>query len=324
MKQGKLTENVFVRSVLREIGTYREELTKGAGVGENCAFFTWNSPSMAITTEILTLPIQKAGRLAVLAADNHLAAKGAETISVSLGVTLPADYEESWLKAFMRETDACCKELSIQMAGGDVQISGEVLAPVITATAVGYAPLRIPSQIPKENDIVVSKYIGIEGTAILSANKREELLTRYPERFLRGMEEFAKQLSIRKEAAIAVKSGVYAMHDIRNGGIFGALWEISRQLGVGLHVDLKKIPVLQETIEVCEFFELNPYQLMSGGALLMLTPNGEALVEALKEKGIPAAMIGTTYAGNDKVIYNDEETRFLDKAAPDELYKIKF
>ncbi len=102
------------------------------------------------------------------------------------------------------------------------------------------------------------------------------------------------------------------------------MWEISRQLGVGLHVDLKKIPVLQETIEVCEFFELNPYQLMSGGALLMLTQNGEALVQTLEENGIPAAMIGTTYAGNDKVIYNDEETRFLDKAAPDELYKIKF
>lgn len=334
MKQGKLTENLLQRSVLREIGIYREELIKGAGIGEDCAFFSWKKPSLAIATETIALPVQDLARLVITAADNNLAAKGVETVAVSLGVTIPADYEEAWLKKFMRDADACCKELSIQISGGDTQISAGISYPVITVTAVGQraetaenkttGKKTVHDAAKKEYDIVVSKYIGIEGTAILCQNKRNELLTRYPESFLCRTNEFMEQLSIRREAAIAMKSGVYTMHDIRNGGIFGALWELSRQLDVGLHIDLKKIPVLQETIEVCEFFELNPYQMMSGGALLMLAEDGEALVEALADGGIPATMIGTTHAGNDKVICNGEETRFLDKAAPDELYKIKF
>lgn len=112
------------------------------------------------------------------------------------------------------------------------------------------------------------------------------------------------------------------MHDVRNGGIFGALWEVSRKIGVGLCVDLKKIPVKQETIEVCEFFDLNPYQLLSGGALLMVAADGRGLVKALEEENIPACIIGSTNGTNDKIVVNQDETRYLEPPAPDEIYKL--
>ena len=60
--------------------------------------------------------------------------------------------------------------------------------------------------------------------------------------------------------------GVSAMHDVTEGGVFGALWEMAEASGVGLEIDLKKIPIRQETIEICEFFNLNPYQLISSGS----------------------------------------------------------
>ena len=114
------------------------------------------------------------------------------------------------------------------------------------------------------------------------------------------------------------------MHDVRNGGVFGALWELSRKIGVGLNIDLKKIPVRQETIEICEFYDLNPYEFLSGGALLMVTENGDALVEALEQEGISAAVIGMTTGGNDKIIRNQDETRYLEPTVPDEIWKIDF
>ena len=61
-------------------------------------------------------------------------------------------------------------------------------------------------------------------------------------------------ISVQSEAAVAVTSGVSAMHDVTEGGIFGALWEMAEASGVGLEIDLKKIPIRQETVEVCEFF----------------------------------------------------------------------
>ena len=87
---------------------------------------------------------------------------------------------------------------------------------------------------------------------------------------------------------------------------------------------MKKIPVRQETIEICEFYDLNPYEFLSGGALLMVTENGDALVEALMQEGISAAVIGMTTGGNDKIIRNQDETRYLEPTVPDEIWKIDF
>ena len=92
--------------------------------------------------------------------------------------------------------------------------------------------------------------------------------------------------------------------------------------GIGLSVEMKKMTVRQETIEVCEVFHLNPYQLTSTGAVLMVTPKGEELKERLKREGIPAEIIGHTTEGNERIIWSGGEKRFLDRPAPDELARI--
>ena len=124
------------------------------------------------------------------------------------------------------------------------------------------------------------------------------------------------------EAKIAMQHGVHAMHDVTEGGIFGALWEMGAASGVGIVADLDKIPIRQETIELCEVFDINPYLLISSGCMLIGCENGNLLVERLQEAGIPAAVIGRATEGNDRVIRSGEETRFLEPAGSDELYKI--
>ena len=93
------------------------------------------------------------------------------------------------------------------------------------------------------------------------------------------------------------------------------------QSGVGLEVDLKKIPVRQETIEICEYFDVNPYYLYSAGSLLVGTEHGEALVSHLAAQGIFAAVIGRATGGKDRVIRNGEECRYLDRPKQDEWYR---
>ena len=85
---------------------------------------------------------------------------------------------------------------------------------------------------------------------------------------------------------------------------------------------MKKISILQETIEVCEHFRLNP---ISDGYLqevfLAVTDNGEVLADALNNQGITAAVIGHTTDNNDKILRNGEEMRYIDRPAPDEILK---
>ena len=135
--------------------------------------------------------------------------------------------------------------------------------------------------------------------------------------------KFDKMLSVVPEAAIATAAGVCAMHDVTEGGIFGALWEIAESAKVGLEVDLKKIPIRQETVEICNYFDLNPYGLVSSGSLIMVTDDGQALVKKLNEKNINAVVIGKLTAGNDRIVWNEEEKRFLEPPKPDELYKTR-
>ena len=112
------------------------------------------------------------------------------------------------------------------------------------------------------------------------------------------------------------------MHDISEGGIFGALWEIAESTSVGLHIDLKKIPIRQETVEVCEFCNVTPYELLSGGSLIMITEDGENLIEELRKENISANIIGKITDSHDRILMNDDEKRYLDKPKPDEIHRI--
>ena len=169
---------------------------------------------------------------------------------------------------------------------------------------------------------MITKWVGLEGTSILAKEKEQELRTRFPGRLVEEAKAYDRYLSVLPEAAIAVRSGVCAMHDVTEGGIFGALWEMAESSGVGLEIDLKKIPVKQETIEICEFFNINPYELISSGSMLMAVPDGNGLVRELQKAGIPGTVVGKATAGKDRVLLNEEERRFLEPPKTDELYRV--
>lgn len=339
MKKGKISESVLKRSVLKYIHKRNDEVLKGAEVGSDCAFLNWKQPGLAVSTQTFSLPIEDAAKYAVHAAVGNLAAGGMQAVAATISITLPLEAQEAALQKLMQQAEDICAEYDMQIIGGHTEVTESVNVPVVTVTAFGSPVLKesvLQNQEKKETGflqktevssglfIVLTKWIGLEGTAILAKEKEAKLLTRYPISLIKSAQGFEKHLPILPEAATALKSGVCAMHDVRNGGVFGALFELSRSTGVGLSVDLKQIPVKQETIEICEFYDLNPYELLSGGCLLLVAEDGEALVEALYEENIPAAVIGKTMPGNDKVVINGEETRFLEPAKPDEIFKINF
>lgn len=326
MKIGKISESVLKRSVLKQIHTKREEVMTGAGVGEDCAILTLSEDEAFVASvDPITGTAKDVGMLAIQAAANDVACAGAEPVAVLVSVLLPEMAQETELRELIRQMEALCGKLKLQIAGGHTEVTRAVCCPVLTVTGIGKIKkdqLLTAKSIKPGQDVVMSKWIGLEGTSILAKEKEKELLQKYPSHLIEEAKAFDRFFSIVPEAATAVKSGVAAMHDVAEGGIFGALWELAESAGVGLEIDLKRIPVRQETIEVCEFFELNPYELISGGSLLMVTEDGFELVRRLEREHIPAAVIGRIREGNDRVVINDDERRFLEPPKTDELYKI--
>ena len=214
---------------------------------------------------------------------------------------------------------------SIQILGGHTEITNVVKQPLISVTGVGKMKkenLRTVSQIRPDQDIIVTKWIGLEATTILAKEKEEELKKRFPAILIDTAKDFDQYLSVVPESRIAVEHGVSSMHDITEGGVFGAFWEMASGAGVGLEVDLKKIPIRQETVEICNYFGVNPYQIMSSGSMMIAADDGHELVRKLEQAGIHAVVVGRTNSGNDRILRNGEDVRYLDKPQPDELYKV--
>ena len=326
MKVGKLPESVLKRSVFKQLHTKREEVLLGAGVGEDCAAMKLDSDEIfVISTDPITGTAKDMGDLAVQITVNDLASAGAEPIGVMLTMLLPEDATEEELKHVMAQVESACEKNRIQVMGGHTEVTRVVSQIVLSVTGVGKAKedrLISTADVLPDMDILVTKWVGIEGTAILAKEKEQELSARYTKPFLEAAKGLDRYLSVLPEAATAVKSGVAAMHDVTEGGIFGALWEMAEASGVGLEIDLKKIPLKQETVEICEYFGISPYELISSGSMLMAAKDGNRLVMELQKEGIPAVIIGKATAGRDRILRNEDECRYLEPPKTDELYKV--
>ncbi len=326
MKIGKLPENVLKRSVFKQLHTKRKEILQGAGVGEDCAAMMLEADEMfVVSTDPITGTTQDIGRMAMLVTLNDLASAGAEPVGVLLTALLPEDITEPQIRQIMQQVDRECEKYHVQVMGGHTEITRAVNQPLLTVTGIGKAPkgkMISTGGARPGDDIVITKWIAIEGTMILAKEREKELLERFPKKMIEEAKKMEKYLSVVPEAAAAVKSGVNAMHDVTEGGIFGALWEMAEASGVGLEIDLKKIPVRQESIEICEYFGINPYELISSGSMLIAASDGNMLVRNLEKEGIPAAVVGKAMEGNDRILINDGEVRFLEPPKTDELYKV--
>lgn len=326
MEIGKVPETILKRAIFKQIHTKRDEVLVGAGVGEDCAVLQLELDEVfVLSTDPITGTEKDMGSLAIQITANDLASAGAEPVGVLLTVLLPPSADEPLIRQLMKDVDCACQKLQIQVMGGHTEITAAVNQPLISVTGVGKIKkdrLVTTGGARVGDDVLVTKWIGIEGTSIIAKEKEETLRKRFSETFIEEAKRFDQFLSVVPEAAIAVESGVSAMHDVTEGGIYGALWELAEASGVGLEIDLKAIPIRQETVEICECFRLNPYQLISSGCMLMTSPDGRKLMADLQKAGIKAALIGRCVEGKAKRIINGEEEAFLERPKTDELYKI--
>lgn len=330
MKKGKVSESILKRSVLKYTNIKNEYLREdragllihGAAAGEDCAVFSWEKDSKVLSaTASGTYRAKDQILYAMYRAANSIAAKGGIPESAMLHILLPENLREAKLKMIMEEAHEIAKDLKITIAGGHTEVTEAVNYPIVSVTMLGSAKEVVKNAAKPGDDIVMTKWAGMAGTLQLVSTKEEELTGRFAPGFLKNTESFKQRLSVVPEAATAVKSGVSAMHDVSEGGVFGALWELAESSGVGLTIELKKIPIRQEIVEVCNYLDVNPYEFMGTGSLLIACENGHEMVRALQENGIEAVVIGKATDSNDRVIVNDEESRFLEPARNEELFR---
>lgn len=318
MKPGNVTGNVETRSIHKQIKTAKR--VKKTGAGDFCAVFASSCVYQQgkcrhfSVYDILDRTLQTAVDQAAVA--------GMEMKETDLQLLLPMETPEDTLRRLVRRMDENCAKAGLPLGQVNARVCpgvSEVLLQ-ITIGGVCRSSFAVAGR-PEEQDLIVAGLCGAEGSMFLAYEKEEQLRTRYPVRMIQAAQKLSEELNWIPEAATAVLSNHCLGLTAGEGGIFKALWNLAEETGVGLSVNLKALPVRQETIEICNFLDVNPYELLSGGTLVMLSKDGPAIVETLGEKGIAAAVVGHTMQGHDRIIVNEEETRYLEPGRADELYR---
>lgn len=326
MKIGKVSQTVLKRSLLKPLQFKREEAIFEPSIEEMCyGVACGEDEQLLVSGTVLYGNEKELGVFALAQVLNDLATRGAKMVGASVHIMLPPYAYESRLKSMMENIERAGSAHNVQIMCAKAEVSPVIQSAIVYLNGVGVIKKGeiMCSRHGKANeDIVLLKWIGFEGTIRVMNEKEEELAKRFVPTFLNQVRQMECQIFSEKEVELAQKHGASAMHQITGGGILGALWEMSEAANVGLEVELKKMAIRQETVEICEYFHLNPYQLTSVGSILIFTANGEELVRKYEELGIQATLLGRTTVDKAKVILGGEEKRFLDRPAMDELLKL--
>lgn len=325
---GKIPPEILERIVMKPMENSRikrGDVVLRPKTGEDCSAIDPNGEFCVLSTDPITGAAKDIGWLAVQINCNDIYSAGAEPIGILLTVLLPPKSEEAVLEEIMAGALRGAEQRGIEILGGHTEVTDAVVKPIVSAAVIGKTRNRkilSTGGAAAGQDIVMTKYAGTEGTAIL-AKEWEEGLRRYlTEEELRNAQEMQAQLSVEREAEIAVAYGATAMHDATEGGVLGAVWEMAECSGLGVEIFVDKIPVREETKKICRAMKIDWTELISSGTMVIAAENGEKLAERLREEGIAAAVIGhLTESGR----YMRKDGKRLPLAQPksDALYDAK-
>jgi hydrogenase maturation factor len=296
---GKIPSDILERIVFKHLGIKRKDVLLGPKLGEDAAVVKVGGKTLIVSTDPITGASERVGFLAVHVCANDVATRGVQPRWFTSCILLPEGVGEDIVQRICDQVDRAARELGVAVIAGHAEVTPGLNHPIVVGCMMGVAEngRYVTSSGAKPGDkLVLTKGVGIEGTAILASDREDVLSKRLGRDVARRARNFFEKISVVKDAMIAFKTGgVTAMHDPTEGGVAGGLHELADAANAGLKVYKEKMRVPIETRKICNFFGIDPLQLISSGSLLIAV-RGEIgvtkLLKNLKASGIAASEIG--------------------------------
>lgn len=291
---GKLPPEILKDDVLRYSGALRPEVLVGPGLGEDAALVRWGSaPYLVAASDPVVGATEGAGRLLVHINANDIACKGGDPAWFIVTLIVPARDGVECVRHIMEEIHATCESLGIAVVGGHTELTDRYDRPVIVGTMMGPSCWDLRAdKIRKDDVILATKHVGLEGMSII-AHDRPDLLSFLSREELDEVRSWQNDLSVLKEARLLRDLARY-MHDPTEGGLEGGLLEVRNSCGLGVALDMERIPISPLTARAAQKTGFDPLHLISSGVLIaVLEPDkvDEAL-NRLSNEGVKANIIG--------------------------------
>jgi hypothetical protein len=161
-------------------------------------------------------------------------------------------------------------------------------------------------------EIILTGELGKSGMAELFNKNKEEIKSVYPKLYIEKM----KHISVDRLPLVEVEAAPFyrttAMLPLGEGGLYAGLWNLGEREEAGLIVYADRLKYEQTSIELSNYFNVNPLELNSAGSYLLVTDRGEELTYVLRKAGIEATCIGEVTKDKKRVIIFDDEERFIE------------
>lgn len=302
---GKLPMDLL-QLLLERYRGHDERLVVGPQVGEDAAVLDMGERYLVAKSDPITFATEEIGWYVVHVNANDIASMGATPRWLLLTLLLPEKQTDRvMIEEIFSQVSQACQSMGVVLCGGHTEITYGLDRPVAVGLMLG--------EVEKENlvctagaqagdDIILTKGIAIEGTAVLAREMEVPLAAQVGTELVARGKRFLQEpgISVLREAMVVCQAGrPHAMHDPTEGGLATGLWELAQASGKGIVVDLGRVHVFPETADFCQVLGLDPLGLIASGALLVTAAPEESsrMVQALTLEGIGAAVIGQVVEG---------------------------
>jgi len=323
MKGGKFDDSILKKIIFDNIKYKREEVLLGSGTGIDSSIINLGGDLVVVTTDPITAAVNNVGRLCINICCNDIAAAGGEPVAILVTLLMPYDYDISNIEKIIRELDSECKKLSVQLAGGHTEKTDAVTRLVLVATVIGRKKNFIQQKVVPGDMLIMTKSAGLEGSSIIASDYEERFKTILHKNQIEFLKNLIDEISVIPESKIACLHNAKYMHDITEGGVLGAAWEISKLAKCNIEVYCDEIFIYDETKIICMNLNIDPLRLISSGSMLIAADKNDAdiIIKELNKNKINAKIIGKFIKG-ESVYIKQDISYALTEPTEDEIYKI--
>ncbi len=332
-KIGKLDFRSLKELVIDKLGYRDDSVIQGPELGVDASILDPGGDRLvAVHSDPITAAGKLAGWLSINIASNDVASVGAKPRWASITLLFREEVSRSEILDLVSQIDKASRELEVSVVGGHTEVVKGLRSNIIVSTVIGTVDRDgvVTSKNASPGDVVIlTKWAGLEGTAILATDLYDRLLNLGVDRaVLERARELYRKISIVKEAlALATNRLAKAMHDPTEGGVLGGLLELAHASRARVRLYVEEVPLLPETRAICRALSIDPLRLISSGSLIAVVKkeDAERSLQILRSVGVNARVVGEVIEGPPAVEVVDGSGRVaevIDSWIQDEIYRI--
>lgn len=296
MKLGKLNLKDLSNIISTYKGVKKRETLLGSSIGEDSCVIDmklFEDDLMVISSDPITFTSKDIGKLSITINTNDIYASGGDGYGVILTILIPEHKGLDDFKCLMEDIHKECLYHNLEILGGHTEVTGVVNDIVVSVTILGTLKrknLRKSSTANKGDLIFLTKTLGIEGTILLF----EEFKDRINVDYSNEIAEFRDKLSIKNECMILRGFDITSMHDITEGGMIGALFEMCSSSSHGFRIFRDRVSIHPITKNICSKLNKDVMRLISSGSLIFTSHknNEEDILREFSKHNIECNVVG--------------------------------